>query len=556
MPKTYDYVIVGAGSAGCVAAYRILTQTSADVLLLEAGPRDNNMLVHMPAAVGRVIPVKTWPYMTTPDAHTGNRPMSLAQGKLMGGSSSVNGMIYIRGQRQDYDAWASDYGCAGWGYDDLLPYFRKAEHNESLRNKYHNDSGPLPVSENRYRHPLSMAFVRAGQAIGLPYVNDFNGADQQGVGFFQTTTTVRGRRASTSQTYLKAVRGSAHLDVVTDALVQRVVIEKGRATGVVYKTRGGTQETAHAKVEVLIAAGAIGTPKVLMLSGVGPAEQLTQFGIHCVADLPVGSGLQDHLHVSVNATTREPISIYGQDSGLASLKHGFEWLVYGRGLGTSNVLEAGIFIDTNHQGRPDVEIHFLPVLDTWDDPDHALAGFAHGITLKTGLIQPKARGSVRLAGANPEDLPLIEANYLGVDGDVDGMIRSVKAALSVVQAEPMAQMCGDIIQPGRKIWDDRAELVEFVRRTCKTTYHPIGTCRMGPDSREAVVDTRLRVYGVEGLRVIDASVFPSIPSGNTNAPVIAVAEKAMDLILEKGGHVEPAADLEQGRVPNTVPVTA
>ncbi|NNC22764.1 glucose-methanol-choline oxidoreductase [Salinisphaera sp. USBA-960] len=528
----YDYIVVGAGSAGCVVAHRLLTETDASVLLLEAGGSDNNLLIHMPSGVGKVIPTKTWPYMTEPESGAANRRMTLAQGKLMGGSSSVNGMIYIRGHRQDYDAWSSEHGCTGWSFDELLPYFRKAEANESLHNEFHASNGPLPISENRYRHPLSMAFIRAGQAKGLNYVNDFNGSDPEGVGFFQTTTTSRGRRASTARTYLKEVRDNPRLRVVTNALVHRVILENGTACGIVYSRKGGTAITVRANAEVILSAGAIGSPKILMLSGIGPAEHLAEHGIDCITDQPVGDHLQDHPHVSINATTHDPISLYGQESGWAALKNGFQWLAFGSGVGTSNVLEAAAFIDTCEQGRPDVEFHFLPVLDTWDDPDNALVGYKHGLTIKAGLLQPRSHGTVRLASADASDLASIRAGYLTHSDDVDCMVRAVEAALAFLQSSPLADLCENIIQPAPHSWNDRDQIVDFIRRTLKTTYHPVGTCRMGPSANDAVVDTECRVHGVDNLRVIDASVFPIVPSGNTNAPTIAVAEKAAAAVIQ------------------------
>lgn len=531
----YDYIVAGAGSAGCVVATRLVERGARVLLLLEADGGDGSLFVRMPAALGRVIPVKTWDYLSEPDPATGNRAMTIAQGKLLGGSSSVNGMIYIRGQREDYDAWASEHGCDGWSYADLLPWFRQAEGNESLAGPFHGSDGPLAVSENRYRHPLTQAFVRAGQDFGLPYVTDFNGADQAGVGYYQTTTR-RGERASASRTYLPRVAGNPNLRIVTGALVQRVVIEGDRATGVTYSV-GGTLTTARASREVIVSAGANGSPKILMLSGVGPAAHLAEAGVRCVADLPVGRHWQDHLHLSVNASLRAPLSLYGQDRGLAAVKNGLEWLGFRSGVITSNILEGAAFVDTCAQGRPDVQIHFLPVLDTWDDPDGVGKHYTHGLTLKVGHLQPKSRGEVRLRSADPHDAVRIDAHYLHHPDDVAGQIRAVQTGLRFLKTPALRELIDTVFSPGPApgqsidaLEHAPAALEAFVRQHCKTVYHPVGSCRMGPAPADSVVDLSLRVHGIEALRVIDASVFPSIPSGNTNAPVIAVAEKAASLL--------------------------
>jgi choline dehydrogenase len=519
---TYDYIVVGSGSAGSVIASQLLRRKAGTVLLLEAGGTDKNMFVDMPAGVSRVIPTKTWPYMAEPDAQTKNRAMIVAQGKILGGSSSVNGMIYIRGQRQDFDAWEQEYGCAGWGYDGILPYFRRAERNESLSGEYHGVDGLLPVSENRYRHPLSMAFVRAGQEFGLPYVNDFNGDTQEGVGYYQTTTK-NGKRASTAQTYLKAVRHDRNLNLVLNALVHKVNLVDGRAAGVTY-SRNGQTFLAKARAEVIVSAGAIGSAKVLMLSGLGPADHLKSVGISPLGDLPVGNNFQDHLHLSVNAVTRNPVSLYGQDKGLNAMMNGIEWLTFKTGIVTSNILEGAAFVDTCGQGRPDVQIHFLPVLDTWDDPDGVGKGRTHGLTLKVSHVQPKARGQVRLASSNPAELPKIHANFLGHPDDVAGQMRAVKLGLKFLTMASLKSEIGEIFSPSANTTSDPA-IEDFVRGNCKTVYHPVGTCRMGVDPSSSVVDLRMKVHGIANLRVADTSVFPQITSGNTNAPTIAVAEK-------------------------------
>lgn len=529
--KEYDYVICGAGSAGCVVATRLIQENKGTVLLLEAGGDDSHICIKMPAGLSEVIPTKTWDYTTEPDKNTKNRRMTCAQGKVLGGSSSVNGMIYIRGQKQDYDHWENEEGCVGWGYDDLLPYFKKSERNESLSGYYHGTQGPLHVSENRHRHPLSQTFIRSGQELGLPYITDFNCANQQGVGFFQTTT-VNGERASVSKTYLKMVEGNNQLTVKLNVLVHKVQIEKGRAVSVECEINGQKQ-VIKARKQIVLSAGAIGTPKILMLSGVGPQNHLTEIGIKTIQDLPVGNNYHDHLHVSINAVTKLPTSLYGQDLGLQKIKNGAQWMLTRTGVVTSNILEGGAFMDTNNEGRPDVQAHFLPGLDTWDDPDGLGKGKTHGITLKNCFLRPKSRGEIFLKSTNPADSVRIQGNLLSEDEDVQGMVRATKFGLDLLKMPSFQSEISEVFSPPVNIHDNDAALEEFVRSSCKTTYHPVGTCRMGIHTTESVVNLNLQVHGVENLAVIDCSVFPSIPSGNTNAPTIAVAEKGVELLIQR-----------------------
>ena len=537
MQEQYDYIIIGAGSAGCVIAHRLIEQTQGRVALIEAGGQDSSPLIRMPAAVGKVIPTRTWPYMTTPHAATQDRSMSIAQGKLVGGSSSVNGMVYIRGHREDYDGWVRDEGCEGWGFNDLLPYFVRSEGNESLSNPLHGTQGPLKVSENRYRHPLSQAFIRAGQEVGLPYVNDFNDNGRQGVGYYQTTT-FNGERYSSSKAYLGGLRHHPRLTILTDTEVDRVIIESGRATGVVTRQLKKGALTLHARQQVILSAGAIGSPKILMHSGIGPRTHLEELGIECLRDLPVGDNLQDHLHMSINATLKTPNSLYGEDVGIKALRHGAEWLLYRQGLMTSNVLEGGAFLDTANEGRPDTQIHFMPVLDTWDDPNGIGKGRPHGITLKVGHLQPASRGNVRLIGPHHDRKVMINANFLEAPEDLQHQVRSLRAGLAFLETPALSSIIDEVFSPpqARQLLEagvagSQEALEGFIRQYCKTTYHPVGTCRMGPDAERSVVDLDLRVHGIEGLRVIDCSVFPRLPRGNTNAPTIAVAEKAADLLI-------------------------
>ena len=336
-------------------------------------------------------------------------------------------MIYIRGQRDDYDDWATQWGCTDWRYDDVLPYFMKAEANESLGPAYHGQTGPLPVSENRYRHPLTAAFIRAGQEMGLRYVNDFNGEVQQGIGYYQTTTR-NGERASTAQTYLASVRDDAKLKVVTGALAHRIRTDAGRAVAVEFSEGGHAPVSVRVRNEVVVSAGAIGSPKVLMLSGIGPAEQLAALGIDTVAALPVGRNFHDHLHMSVQASIRTPASLYGENTGARAMRHFLQWKCFRSGLLTSNILEGGAFIDTLGTGRPDVQFHFLPLLDNFDNtPGEKPPASEHGMSVKVGHLQPKSRGQVALRSKDPSDLPRIDANFLSDPADLDGQIRAVQA---------------------------------------------------------------------------------------------------------------------------------
>jgi len=529
--QEYDYIIAGAGSAGCAIAARIIENTSASVLLLEAGGPDSSPFHKIPATVVKVFQQKSWPYMTLPQKHANNRSMLIAQGKVLGGGSSVNGMIYIRGQRQDYDDWKEKWGCDGWGYEDLLPYFRRAEANESLGDRYHGETGAVPVSENRFRHPLTQACIRACQQMGIPYTTDFNGADQQGTGFYQTTTC-KGERASTARTYLKSVADNPRLTVLTHALVHRVELEGKRATGVVYSVKNGQPIQAKAHKEVILSAGTFGTPKILMLSGIGPKEHLNQVGIKPLLDLPVGKNYHDHLHMSLNATIHDEISLFGEDKGFKAIKHMSQWLFYRSGLMTSNILEGGAFIDTQGSGRPDIQFHFLPLLDNFDNtPGEKPEAEAHGVSIKVGHLRSKSRGEVRLKSADPAELIEIDANYLGEPEDLENQIRAVQTGLKAMEMPALKRLIKRVIEPDNIAIDDHDGLAEFVRQNIKTVYHPGGTCKLGRSPEDSVTDLDLRVHGLENLRVIDMSICPQVPSGNTNAVAMMIGERGADLIL-------------------------
>lgn len=525
MQRTYDYVVVGGGSAGCVITHR-LVRAGHSVLMLEAGPKDDSMFVQMPATFVRVIGTdRSWVYETEPQPGAAGRKMGVPQGRMLGGGSSLNAMVYIRGTRTDYDGWARG-GCTGWGWDEVLEVFKRAENNQRLSEPHHGTEGPLKVSDSRFRHSLSLAFVKAAQETGLAYNHDFNGVQQAGVGFYQTTT-FDGQRASTAATYLAAVQGNPLLTVLTGAQVLKLTSRGAEITGVEYRTKSGTA-TASAAREVILAAGALATPKILMLSGIGCGDQLQSLGIAVLRDLRgVGSNYHDHLEVAVYGRARDPISLLGSDKGLEALKHGLQWRLFRTGLLTSNVVESGGFVDTLGSGRPDLQFHVIPTLV--GDFDRApLDG--HGITINPCFLQPKSRGTVRLRSADPMAPVVFDAGALREQADVDTLVRGVKLSRRILRAPSMRRLVSAELAPSADEAITDQALESYVRQRAKTVYHPVGTCKMGTDP-QSVVDPQLRVHGVARLRVCDASVMPTIVSGNTNAPVIMIAERCGDFVL-------------------------
>ncbi len=533
----YDYIIVGAGSAGCVLANRLSADPRYRVLLIEAGPRDYHPFIHMPAGLARLVNQRTvnWNYDTEPQAALDGRRLWWPRGKVLGGSSSINAMCYTRGVAGDYDDWARD-GAEGWDWARVLPYFRRSEHNEHGADALHGGDGPLHVSDLRHRNPLSEAFVTAGVQAGLRANHDFNGPEQEGVGFYQVTQK-DGARCSSAAAYLRPIRARRNLRVVTGVQVHRVLIEGGRATGVCYARRG-VATTARAAREVLLCAGAVNSPQLLMLSGLGPADHLRAQGIAVHADLPgVGNNLQDHLDICTLFHTVPGVS-YDRSNELAIAFHYF--LRGHQGAGTSNIAEAGGF----HRSplapdeRADIQLHFVPaMLD--NHGRHRLPG--DGYTLHACFLRPRSRGTLRLRDANPLSAPLIDPAYLS---DAEGfdlrMMRECARLSRRILAQPAFDAWrGAPIFPPRDDLDD-AGLTDFIRAKAETIYHPVGTCRMGaPDDDHAVLDPHLRVKGVDALRVIDASAMPALPGGNTNAPVIMMAERASDLILNAPAHPAP-----------------
>jgi choline dehydrogenase len=517
---TYDYVIVGAGSAGCVLAARLTEDPDVSVLLVEAGPADAKENIHVPSVFGLLFKTDVdWDYSTAPEEACGGRMMYLPRGKVLGGSSSLNAMVYIRGAREDYDGWR-DAGNPGWGYDEMLPYFKRSEDNERGESEYHGAGGPLTVSDSRSRNAMSEAWVEAATETGLRLNDDFNAERQDGVGIYQVTQR-GGMRCSTAAAFLRPAMERNNLTVETNLQVQRVLIDGDRAVGIAAERLGEPFE-ALAEREVILSAGAYNSPQLLMLSGIGPAEHLAMREIEVAVDLPgVGQNLQDHVNSGVIYTTEEPVSLLlGMEP-----QYQQEFAEQGRGPLTSNVAEAGGFWRTRDDlPAPDVQFHAAPVMfveEGLGDP------VAHGISFGACLLTPKSRGSVTLRSNDPSAKPWIRHNFLGDEEDVRVMLDGLRLTMDIARAPALGRYCREPFVAPESDADDvlRAHLA---RRT-QTLYHPVGTCAMG-SGPAAVVDADLHVHGVEALRVVDASVMPVVPRGNTNAPTIAVAERAADLI--------------------------
>ena len=527
--ESFDYIIVGAGSAGCVLASRLTEDPEVSVLVLEYGGRDNSIFIHMPAALAKPLANDkyNWFYHSEPEPHVNNRRLYCPRGRVLGGSSSINGMAYVRGHARDYDRWAQG-GLKGWSYAEVLPYFRKAETYERGGDAYRGGEGPLHVSAGACKNPLFKAWIEAGRQAGYPVTKDMNGFQQEGFAHMDMTVH-EGRRWSAAVAYLKPAMTRPNLTVRTRALTTRVLFEGRRAVGVEV-AQGRAVAEVRAEREVILSAGAVNSPQTLLLSGVGPADELAEHDIAVVHDLPgVGKNLQDHLEVYVQHACTQPITLYSALKPWNQAKIGFDWLFFKKGLGASSHFEAGGFIRSRAGiEHPDLQYHFLPIAMNYDGSSPA---GSHGFQAHVGPMRSQSRGAITLTSAGPKDPPRIFFNYLSQEADRQEFRAGIRLTREVFTQKAFDPFRGPELAPGPEAQSD-AELDAFVREHVESAYHPSCSCKMGSDPM-AVVDGAARVHGLEALRVVDASIMPDIVSGNLNAPTIMMAEKLADTIRNR-----------------------
>ncbi|MEF2132159.1 choline dehydrogenase [Pseudoalteromonas maricaloris] len=528
MMTDFDYIIVGAGSAGCVLANRLSENPAHKVLLLETGGSDKSIFIQMPTALS--IPMNTdkyaWQFHTEPEPHLDNRVMHCPRGKVLGGSSSINGMVYVRGHAKDFDEW-QDSGAQGWDYQSCLPYFKRAESWYLGGDEYRGEQGPLGTNNgNEMANPLYRAFISAGEQAGYAFTKDYNGEQQEGFGPMHMTVK-GGKRCSSSRAYLDPIKHRSNLTIVTGALVQKVLLDGKTATGVEYSVKGNLKK-ANAAKEVILSAGSIGSPHLLQLSGIGDKEALTAAGVEVKHHLPgVGKNLQDHLEFYFQYKCKQPITLNGRLGLISKGLIGARWLLDKSGLGATNHFESCAFIRSKAGVEwPDLQYHFLPAAIRYDGKS---AFDGHGFQVHVGHNKPKSRGEVTIKSADPTVAPKIQFNYLAEQEDIEGFRACVRRTREIIEQSAFDDFRESEIQPGERVQTDE-EIDAFVRKAVESAYHPSCSCKMGEDEM-AVVDSQTRVHGVKGLRVVDSSIFPTIPNGNLNAPTIMVAEKAADMIL-------------------------